>query len=155
VTPRQRLTVRRVGGLVGVERRDAGAQVSDHRVGAGRLNPLVVVPAVVVAAVRAPVVADDVLHADQAAQRRARVLLGEDGEPREHRPQAVLLAHVVGARAEGLLAAEEGVVVGLAQQRRVHQLQTTTRRVTVMVMVTTAPWGKMHASKMPADKRRK
>mmetsp|Transcript_18603 Transcript_18603/g.54509 ORF Transcript_18603/g.54509 Transcript_18603/m.54509 type:complete len:725 (+) Transcript_18603:3053-5227(+) len=84
-----------------------------HHLGRGRLvHPLEVVARVVVAAVGLPVLRHHVRHAEEGLAR-VRVLCGEDLQPREHRPHAVLLPHVVGARAETLLAAEEGRV-GLA-----------------------------------------
>ncbi len=70
-----------------------------HDLGADRaVHAFVVVPAVDIAAVPPPVVADDLLDG----------LLpdGEDVEPEQHGPEAVLLADVIGAGAEALLAAE-------------------------------------------------
>lgn len=97
----------------------------EEALGFGALNvdvgAFVVVAAVVVAAVRLPVVHDDVLDRDEGLT--GRVLGREDREPREHGPHAVILTDVVGARAEGLFAANERRVVLLALHLlRVHQV---------------------------------
>eukprot|EP00754_Rhynchopus_humris_P015547 Rhum_TRINITY_DN14453_c0_g3::Rhum_TRINITY_DN14453_c0_g3_i1::g.87973::m.87973 len=85
------------------------------------VHSLVVVAGVVVASEGAPVLFRDLLHAHK---RLARLVLRcEDLQPREHRPHAVLLAHVVGPRPERLLAAQERRVAGACREvAGVHQV---------------------------------
>eukprot|EP00760_Papus_ankaliazontas_P002392 PhM_4_TR10976/c0_g1_i1/m.32671 len=85
-----------------------------HRVGALRRHALVVVAAVVVAAVRLPVLAHNLLDGDERL-RGVGVAVGEDREPRADGPEAVLLTYVVRARAETLLAADERRVLGAVE----------------------------------------
>eukprot|EP00166_Cyanidium_caldarium_P000425 ctg_1160.g515 len=60
---------------------------------------------VIVAAVGGPVFPHHLLHADrQRAPRSVAVAMFQNGHPAEHRPQAVLLADVIAARTETLLA---------------------------------------------------
>ena len=88
------------GELGAGEGGELGAQAVHQRVGGGGVDPLVVVAGVVVAAVFLPVRLDDLL---------GRLLArGEDVEPEQHRPEAVLLADMVGAGAGALLAADGG-----------------------------------------------
>ena len=68
---------------------------------ASAVDLLVVVARVVVLAVGAPVLADDVDHGLLAD--------GQDVEPEQHGPEAVLLADMVGAGAGALLAADGGL----------------------------------------------
>src|SRR5919198_2726436 len=89
------------------ERGEAFAQRADHLGGGRGVERLVVVALVVAAAELAPVFADDLR--DRLPRRR------ENREPREDGPQAVLLAHVVRARAEALLAAD-------GHEPRVHEV---------------------------------
>ena len=69
-------------------------------------NGLVVVAGVVVAAETAPVVGHDRCHRG--------ALAGQDLQPEQHCPEAVLLADVIGTRAEALLTAE-GDAAGIEQ----------------------------------------
>ena len=79
---------------------EPGAQAVHQGVGGGGVDALVVVAGVVVAAVLLPVRLGDLL---------GRLLAGgEDVEPEQDRPEAVLLADVVGAGAGALLAADGG-----------------------------------------------
>src|SRR5215207_10005246 len=79
------------------ELRETSAQLTRHLGGRRGVEPLVVVPLVVAPPEPAPVVAHDLL--DRLPRH------GEDREPAQNRPQPILLAHVVRARAEALLAA--------------------------------------------------
>mmetsp|Transcript_766 Transcript_766/g.1818 ORF Transcript_766/g.1818 Transcript_766/m.1818 type:complete len:234 (-) Transcript_766:1310-2011(-) len=82
-----------------------------HLVGTIKVHTLVVVPSVVVTAIGLPVILDDVGGGDEGLGG-VRVLGSQDLEPCKHSPHAVLLADVVAASAEGLLAADEGRVLG-------------------------------------------
>ena len=75
-------------------------QMGDQPVGGLAVHALIVVARVVIAAVVGPVRGDDVPDALAAG--------GEDVEPEQHRPEAVLLAHMVRAGAGALLAADRG-----------------------------------------------
>mmetsp|Transcript_84594 Transcript_84594/g.236772 ORF Transcript_84594/g.236772 Transcript_84594/m.236772 type:complete len:262 (-) Transcript_84594:158-943(-) len=79
-----------------------------HLLGLRLVDALVVVPCVVIPAVLLPVLDRDLLDRDEAPFGEG--LRGEDLQPRQHRPHAVLLAHVVAPRAERLLAADKGRV---------------------------------------------
>mmetsp|Transcript_18975 Transcript_18975/g.48920 ORF Transcript_18975/g.48920 Transcript_18975/m.48920 type:complete len:255 (+) Transcript_18975:223-987(+) len=96
-----------------------------HHLGGRRLvHALKVVPRVVVAPKLRPVRAHNLADADEWLGG-VGVLLRQNLQPRKHRPHAVLLPHVVRARAEGLLTAEEGRVrLALWERRgaRVHQV---------------------------------
>ena len=106
------------------------AQPVDQSVRLRSLHPLVVIAGVVVSAELAPVVHGDVLHADQRlallvplyASLLALVATGHHRQPAQDREDAVLLADVVGAQAEALLSAQEGVVALLPELRAVHQV---------------------------------
>eukprot|EP00286_Rhodomonas_abbreviata_P026038 CAMPEP_0181293994 /NCGR_PEP_ID=MMETSP1101-20121128/3360_1 /TAXON_ID=46948 /ORGANISM="Rhodomonas abbreviata, Strain Caron Lab Isolate" /LENGTH=303 /DNA_ID=CAMNT_0023398615 /DNA_START=139 /DNA_END=1047 /DNA_ORIENTATION=- len=74
-------------------------------------TPSVVVPGVVVTAVGSPVPFHDVLHPDQRLTR-VRIARGEDGEPCEHSPEAVLLSYMVGPSPVALFPADERGVLG-------------------------------------------
>mmetsp|Transcript_12633 Transcript_12633/g.26643 ORF Transcript_12633/g.26643 Transcript_12633/m.26643 type:complete len:642 (+) Transcript_12633:206-2131(+) len=83
------------------------ADVVHHGLRLVGLAALVVVAREKVAPERLPVVHGDVLHRHQLAARgHVLVLVRQDAQPRQHRPDAVLLADVVSAGAEGLLAAD-------------------------------------------------
>mmetsp|Transcript_4499 Transcript_4499/g.14428 ORF Transcript_4499/g.14428 Transcript_4499/m.14428 type:complete len:593 (-) Transcript_4499:147-1925(-) len=89
-----------------------------HLLRLGLVDPLVVVARVVVAAVLGPVLLGHVLHTHQLAGGLA--LGREDLQPRQDRPHAVLLADVVRAGPERLLAADERrVLLGLREVLRV------------------------------------
>src|SRR6185437_774618 len=75
-----------------------GTQVADQLAGNGAVDLLIIVAGIVVAAIGRPVVLDD--GVDILPARR------EDVEPQQDRPQAVFLAHVVGAGAGAFLAAD-------------------------------------------------
>mmetsp|Transcript_11886 Transcript_11886/g.38768 ORF Transcript_11886/g.38768 Transcript_11886/m.38768 type:complete len:668 (+) Transcript_11886:489-2492(+) len=119
----------RLCDLHAVDRRaNQGRLRLDHRrhhlLGGGLVDALVVVPRVVVAPILLPVLLRHVADADDWLGR-VGVLGGQDLQPREHRKHAVLLSHVVSSSAEGLLAADEGGVDGLAGEgvrARVHQV---------------------------------
>mmetsp|Transcript_8637 Transcript_8637/g.27096 ORF Transcript_8637/g.27096 Transcript_8637/m.27096 type:complete len:1102 (-) Transcript_8637:19-3324(-) len=99
-----------------------GGHRSHHFCRLGLVDALVVVAAVVVAAVRGPVLLDDLLDGDERGLGRL-VVVGEDAEPGEDGEEAVLLADVVRARPERLLAAEQGGVVDALEERLgVHEV---------------------------------
>ena len=74
------------------------AQGCDQRVGGVRIHFLIVMAGIIVAAIFGPVFCDDVLHAFLAR--------GDNVQPVEHGPQAVLFAHMVGTRAEAFFATD-------------------------------------------------
>src|SRR4051812_15862056 len=89
-----------VGKIVGVadleavisatgDRRELPPQIVHQLVGDARIDLVIVVPRIIVAAIDRPVVAHDLVDALLARS--------EDVEPEQHGPQTVLLAHMVGA----------------------------------------------------------
>src|SRR5262249_46658055 len=73
-------------------------EMSHEALGSALLDFFIVMPRIVVTAVRAPMLADDV--DDTLAT------LCEDVEPQQNRPHPVLLAHVIGSGAGALLPAD-------------------------------------------------
>mmetsp|Transcript_40488 Transcript_40488/g.67824 ORF Transcript_40488/g.67824 Transcript_40488/m.67824 type:complete len:598 (+) Transcript_40488:91-1884(+) len=97
------------GGGLGLHLTD----VVHHGVGLVALARLVVVAREEVPPVRLPVLHGHILHRHELAVRgNVLVLVRQDGQPRQHRPDAVLLADVIGSGAEGLLAAD-GELAGI------------------------------------------
>src|SRR5690606_37985447 len=86
--------------------RQLAAQVLDQSRRRSAVDLFIVVPRVIVASVGLPVLADDLV--DALPPRRQHV------QPQQHRPKAILLAHVVRAGAGALLAAD-GNPAGIQQ----------------------------------------
>mmetsp|Transcript_19504 Transcript_19504/g.54841 ORF Transcript_19504/g.54841 Transcript_19504/m.54841 type:complete len:426 (+) Transcript_19504:1411-2688(+) len=75
----------------------------------GGVDVLVVVAAVEVASVTLPEVRHDIGDGDELAHLAILVLKCQDRKPRDHRPESVLLPHVVAASTEALLTTDNGV----------------------------------------------
>ena len=106
------------------------------------VDALVVVAAVVIAAILTPVVANDLLDSNKRSLRRkfkckhdkiiyniksylnTYICIGiavvENGPPEKHSPQAILLADMIGACAERLLAANNRVEIDISSATSLH-----------------------------------
>mmetsp|Transcript_34115 Transcript_34115/g.39552 ORF Transcript_34115/g.39552 Transcript_34115/m.39552 type:complete len:332 (-) Transcript_34115:702-1697(-) len=99
-----------------------GTDLIHHGIGLIRIHTLVIIPAIKMPSVRLPMLRRQILHPNPQVVKPG-VRLHQNGHPRQHRPQPILLADVVTPGPEALLSAQKWAVIDPVEQlHAAHQI---------------------------------